>query len=167
MSTIFLIISALCLGCGILFDLYMLIYAKIKGNLSAKFYCLTSFVCGATVVFFSLLSFLFKGITLLQFLLFIIGATVCFSLLVGIFWVMPKKLKHGVDISCQEEWLNLSYLLALSDRIKRFSLSEKESEFVQNFTQKIRRMTSYYCYELPSGVEISEFYRICSRVGVV
>jgi hypothetical protein len=167
MAKILLIISVLVFGCGILFSSVLLIYSKISKRISLKLFGFESiFACGITIAF-SLFAFIFKQVSLGGFLLLSLSSIVSFSFLVGMFLSPQKKLKQGVDLSCREEWLNLSYLLTLSERIQRFVLSEQESEFVEGFTQKIRRMTSYYCYEIPTGVEICEFYRICNRVGVL
>jgi hypothetical protein len=166
MATIFLIISALIFGCGILFNL-IVFNPKFLGKIRFKTLLIINGISVGIVVLILAILATAKQIKFWQFLFFILVIVGVFSYLLWRYYNAPIKVKKGVNLSCGQEWLNLSYLLTLADRIKRFSLSEKESDFVENFTQKIRRMTSFYSYELPSGVEISEFYFICNRIGLV
>lgn len=166
MAKIFLIISALIFGCGILFNL-ILFSPKFLCKIRFKTLLILNGILVGIVGLTLLILATAKQIKFWQFWFCVLVIIGVFSLLSWRRYISPIKPKKEFNLSCGQEWLNLSYLLTLVDRIKRFSLSEKESEFVENFSQKIRRMTSFYSYELPSGVEISEFYFICNRIGLV
>ena len=166
MAKIFLIISALIFGCGILFNL-ILFSPKFLGKIRFKTLLILNGILVGIVGLTLLILATAKQIKFWQFWFCVLVIIGVFSYLSWRRYSAPIKPKKEFNLSCGQDWLNLSYLLTLVDRIKRFSLSEKESEFVENFSQKIRRMTSFYSYELPSGVEISEFYFICNRIGLV
>ncbi len=160
-------LSALIFGGGILFCIWAIIYAKIKRKISDKVYCISCFSFAFFSVINLLLALTMKTIPFWQFALISFAVVGLFSSSYLIFRTIPKKLTQGVDLSCGEEWINLSYLLTLIERVERFSLSSAEQDFMETFKSKIRRMTSYYACELPTGIEISRFYKICYRLGIV
>ena len=164
--TVILIISALFFGCGLLLQTVFCVYSRLKFKISLKAFSLVTVFCFSGFMLFQLVS-LFCGQNFFNFVLLMLLGGLGYAVTVLLYLLIKPKIKIGVNLSCGQEWLNLSYLLTLSERVSRFSLEEKEQEFVQNFTQKIRRMTGNYCYEVPTGTETAEFYRICRRVGVI
>lgn len=163
----FKLLSALIFGGGLIFCITAIIYAKLKRKISDKIYCFVCFSCAGAVVVSLMLSLLLKGLPFWQFAIICLGAEGVFSVSYFIFRSIPTKLRQGVEISCKEEWINLSYLLTLIERAERFCLSTPEQEFMDNFKNKVKRLTSYYASELPTGIEISRFYKICYRIGIV
>ena len=160
-------LSALSFGGGMLFCVWAIIYAKTKRKISTKVFAVTCFsfaFCSLANLFVALT---FQALPFWQFSVISFAILGVFGLGVLIFRHLPTKLRQGVDLSSGEEWINLSYLLTLIERAERFSLSSPEQEFMESFKSKIRRMTSYYACELPTGIEISRFYKICYRLGIV
>lgn len=161
-----LILSALIYGGGILFCISAVIYKRIK-NFSEKRFSLVCLSCAVGAVLNLFLAMLLNQIPLWQFALICLAQIASFWGVYFMFRSTPTRLRQGVELSCGEEWINLSYLLTLIERAERFSLTDGEQEFVEEFKCKIRRMTSYYSYELPTGTQISRFYKICYRIGIV
>ena len=160
-------ISALIFGGGILFCIIAIIYGRVKRKISDRVYCITCFSCAGGVAVNLLLAMLLQSLPLWQFAIISFAELGLFGASYIVFRSIPTRLKQGVDLSSGEEWINLSYLLTLIERAERFSLSSGEQEFMQSFKEKMRRMTSYYSCELPTGIEISRFYKICYRLGIV
>lgn len=151
---------------GVLLCGISIIYSLVKSKISKIIF---NYICSVSSIVFSIfltLSLLLKNISLLVFWTGTVGGNLTFLSLFVFYYFIPKKIYRQVDLSCGEEWLNLSYILSLIEKVSRYEIPILEQEFFDNFKQKIKRMTTYNCYEIPSSLELNRFYFLCERLGV-
>ncbi|MBO4962655.1 MAG: hypothetical protein J6C97_02645 [Clostridia bacterium] len=149
------------ISCGV-----AIVYSLVKTKISKIVF---NYICIIPCISFTILltlALFLKNLSVLQYMLGLLGGNLTFLTLFIFYFFIPKKIYKQVDLSCGEEWLNLSYILGLIEKVSRFDIPLLEQEFFNAFKQKIHRMTTYNCYEAPSSFELSRFYFLCERLGV-
>ena len=153
------IIGIIACFCGIFYSLKKGKLPKILYN----YFCLIPTCIFTICLIFALIK---NQIKFTSFLLMVFLGNFTFLLIYIFYLFIPKKIYKGIELSSQEEWLNLSYLLSLIEKVSRFELSPLEQDFFICFKEKIYRMTTYNCYEVPSSFELNRFYFICKRLQI-
>jgi len=162
----FLFFSLLVFIVGFFLCFFAILFSIRRTKISKTTY---TYFCSVSAIVFSTLftlSFILKEISLTSFLIGIFCINFCFLCAFVFYRFLPNSPTRKIDISCGEEWLNLSYLLALIEKVSRYDLPTLEEEFFNDFKEKVFRMTTYNCYELPSSFELNRFYFLCNRLGV-
>ena len=162
----FLVLSILIFICGFLLCVGAIIYSLINTKISKIIYTYFCIISSLAYSICLTLALLVKNIGFLQFIFGIFCGDLTFLTFYIFYYFLPKKIRGNIDLSCGEEWLNLSYILGLIEKVSRYDIPLLEQEFFNSFKDKIMRMTTYNCYEIPSSFELNRFYFLCERLGV-